>query len=534
MCETPHSPSDMDSTAASTPPASAIEIELKLAVSAHDLARLGQLGPVKRAARGRARTRQLHSVYYDTPHCDLQRDGVALRLRRTGRRWTQTLKGGGSVQGGLHLRQETDTPVAAQILNYQALSASGASPVLADAAARAALRPVFVTDFRRTTRELEPAPGTRFELCADVGTITSDTRTAPISEIELELIDGQPQALLDFALQLLQEIPFRLEPASKAQRGYALLAAEPAGPVKAGAPLLRPEMTVTEAFRAVALSCVAHLQANERGLLAEEDEEYLHQARVALRRLRSAFTVFGPAFPRQAFDELIEEIRWLGTYLGPARDWDVFATETLVAIAEAAPGDLGLHVLLERTAELRTEADRGARDAVASTRYTCMLLKLVDSLYREPWMAIADDMAAGKRGQPLLAFCAEVLTHRHRKVAKRGRNLAELDMAGLHALRIDIKKLRYAAEFFSTLHAKKGVRSYTAALTRLQSLLGGLNDAVAVERLCERLREQTEMPDGAYAEAIGMVRGWASAAARMHLRDLAAVWDIFQDAKKFW
>jgi hypothetical protein len=110
--------------------APAAEIELKLSISAEDAHKLGRLPAIRRSASGRARTQALHSVYYDTPEFDLRRSGVALRLRRDRGRWIQTLKGACEVQGGLHLRQELDTPVPAQILNYHALA--GASPVFSD------------------------------------------------------------------------------------------------------------------------------------------------------------------------------------------------------------------------------------------------------------------------------------------------------------------------------------------------------------------------------------------------------------------
>ena len=132
------------------------------------------------------------------------------------------MKGAGQVQGGLHLREEIDTSVPAQILNHHALAASSASPVFTDPALRAQLHPVFTTDFRRTLRNLELVPGTHVELCVDSGQVTAGSASAPISEIEIELKHGQPEALLAFARGLLDDIGLRLEPASKAQRGYAL------------------------------------------------------------------------------------------------------------------------------------------------------------------------------------------------------------------------------------------------------------------------------------------------------------------------
>jgi triphosphatase len=508
------------------------EIELKLAISASDLPKLARVPLLKSAARGRAIAGRVYSVYYDTPEFALRDQGVALRLRRIGARWLQTLKTAGRVEAGLHQREELETPVPAQMLNYPALAQSGAAAVLADPGLPLKLRPVFVTDFKRTTRQLEPAAGTQIEFCLDRGAISAGSSQLPLSEIELELKSGAAEQLLQFAFALLELVPLRLEPASKAERGYALAAGLLAAPLKASAPTLLPAMTVAQAFRTVVFSCIAHLQANERGLLETDDPEYLHQARVALRRLRSAFSVFNRAFPRTLFEEAIAEQRWLGSCLGPARDWDVFATQTLPDVCAAFPGEPGLHWLTERTAQLRAGADAMAREAVASARYTVMLLKLTGVFLREPWQQLGDDEGAALRGLPLTEFAARVLDRRHKKVLKSGHRWGKLDPAGLHALRIEIKKLRYAAEFFSTLYNKSEVREYLTALAELQELLGGLNDAATVERLLESLRQS----DGAsqWLEAAGLIRGWVAFGSRAHLNQLAEVWQRSLNSEAFW
>jgi len=508
------------------------EIELKLAISASEVPKLARVPLLKSASRGHAATARTYSIYYDTPEFALRDQGVALRLRRIGTHWLQTLKSAGRVEAGLHQREEFETPVPAQILNYPALAQSGAAPVLADPGLPLRLRPVFATDFKRTTRQLQPTAGTLIEFCLDRGVISAGAAQVPISEIELELKSGPPEQLLQFALGLLEFVPLRLEPASKAERGYALATGLTAAPVKASAPALLPAMTVAQAFHTVVFSCIAHLQANERGLLEAGDPEYLHQARVALRRLRSALSVFNRAFPRSLFEELITELRWLGGCLGPARDWDVFATETLRAVCAAFPGDSGLHWLTESTAELRAAANDTAREAVASTRYAVLLLKLGGIFLREPWEQLAGDASATLRALPLLEFAASVLERRHKRTLKSGHGLEKLDAAGLHALRIQIKKLRYAAEFFSALYNKGEVREYLSGLADLQELLGGLNDAVTIERLLEPLRES----EGAnqWLEAPGLIRGWAACGSRARLDQLAEAWQRFEDSKVFW
>jgi CHAD domain-containing protein len=117
-------------------------------------------------------------------------------------------------------------------------------------------------------------------------------------------------------------------------------------------------------------------------------------------------------------------------------------------------------------------------------------------------------------------------------VLKTGKNIGELDAPGLHALRIEIKKLRYAAEFFSALYEKKDVREYLIALTGLQELLGGLNDAATVERLLEPLRRGESA--GERGEAVGLLRGWTAAGTRARLDRLPKAWDEFRDRGVFW
>jgi triphosphatase len=509
-----------------------VEIELKLSIRPENAAKLARIKQLKSASRGRAVTTKLYSIYYDTPEFTLRDQGVALRLRRAGSRWVQTLKTAGRVEAGLHQRDELETPLPAQILNYTVLARSNAAPVLADPELPLKLRPVFVTEFKRTTRQLAPAAGSKIELCLDRGAVSAEDAQLPISEIELELKSGPPSALLDFALGLLEHVPLRLEPASKAERGYALAAGLLAAPVKASAPVLLPSMSVTEAFRTVVFSCIAHLQANERGLLETDDAEYLHQARVALRRLRSALSVFNRAFPRALFEEQIAELRWLGGFLGPARDWDVFAIETLPAVCAAFPGEPGLHWLIERTAELRAAADNSAREAVASARYTAVLLRLTGVFLREPWLQLADDAVAAERSLLLPEFAAGLLARRHKNVSNRGHHLTELDLPGLHALRIEIKKLRYAAEFFSALYDKKPVREYFTELAALQELLGGLNDAATVERLLEPLREGNG--SGQLLEGVGLLRGWTAAGTRARVDQLPSAWERFRQCGVFW
>ena len=523
---------DPDPAAAAPATLAPVEVELKFSIPPEAARKLGRLPEVRAAATGRAVTRRMRSIYYDTPDQALRARGMGLRLRREGSRWIQSLKRAGTIEGGLHRREEHETPVPAQLLDYPALAQHGLAELTASAAERDRLQPVFTCEFTRTARRLALAPASQIELTLDRGTILAGEAAEPVSEIELELKAGDAQPLLDFAQRLIEHLPLRLEPRSKAERGYDLIDRRAAEPVKATAPALHSDMSLTAALRSIVFGCVAQLQANEAGMLAAAEPEYLHQGRVALRRLRSAFSLFRRAFPRAGYEDVLEALRWLSERLGPARDWDVFVLTTLPQVSQALGNEAAVHTLTQRAQALRAAAGQQAMDALASRRYTAFLLGLNSLFSRQPWLALQNETAQALRGWPLRQYASDVLSRRHRKVTKRGRGHAALDASGLHALRIEIKKLRYAAEFFSALYERKPVRAYSTALAALQDLLGALNDAAAVERLCAVLREGEV--DASQHEAIGAVRGWAAATARDHLERLPQAWKRFRAADTFW
>src|SRR4030065_2661721 len=98
----------------------AIETELKLRIAPEQLARLKRHALLKEHQVTRPATRRLYNIYYDTPKLELHQSGMALRLRRAGRQWLQTLKGGGSVKAGLHQRNEGEGAVHGAALDFSA------------------------------------------------------------------------------------------------------------------------------------------------------------------------------------------------------------------------------------------------------------------------------------------------------------------------------------------------------------------------------------------------------------------------------
>ena len=181
---------------------------------------------------------------------------------------------------------------------------------------------MIATRFTRTTWRLHYG-GSDIEVVLNEGRVRADGASAPLIELELELKRGRAVDLFALAASIDESAPLRLGLMSKNERGYALAAGELGRPAKAEPVRLDAAMSDGAAFRAVALSCLRHFRRNEIALLAGRDAEALHQARVALRRLRTALTLFRHAVRGKPYREVREGLRWLAGRLGEARNLDV-------------------------------------------------------------------------------------------------------------------------------------------------------------------------------------------------------------------
>ena len=511
------------------PSGSASETELKLLIPPQALRRVSAHPAFKSATR--PVTKKLYSVYFDTPGHDLWRQGVALRLRRDGARWVQTVKGGGTVQGGLHQRTELETRLVGPLPDCAAIDSEAFSGLFSSPLLRAQLKPVFTTEFTRIRRILTLATETEVEVCVDRGELRCGGHSEVICELELELKSGAPRHLYEVALQLLDSVPLRVENRSKAERGYALLRGDRPTPVRARAAVLTADMPVNDAFKAIVWATLNHLQANEHGTLGSRDPEYLHQMRVALRRLRSALGMFAKVLPEKQAAPLVSEVKWLAGMLGPARDWDVFMTETLPPVLSEFGDRDGPAALGKQCARLRQAARRRARTALDSQRYQRLVLALAGWLVAESWLRPRDEAVLAALRAPATAFAGAVLERRFARVRKRGRNLQRLSAAELHRLRIAIKKLRYAVDFFATLYDAKRVRNLLARLSRLQNILGAMNDAAAVAGLTKAVncKSGTDI-----AEARGIVLDRVRSRAEALKYELYPAWKAMRGSRKCW
>jgi triphosphatase len=517
------------------------EFELKLAMSPEHVERLKR-HPILRdhKQRGGSTTRQV-SVYYDTPGFELLRKAVALRVRKIGAERIQTIKRAATNGKSRFARREWERRIEGDSPDLSHLEDRELKRLIAPHNARGDLKPVFVTEVTRQTWPLRLG-ASRIECALDIGEIKSDGRSEPVCEVELELKSGAPAGLFELARRLNKTVPLRLDPTSKAERGYHLAANAPPGPKKGEPVHLDPDMSVRDAFAQIARTCITHILANVGCAHDGKDPEGVHQLRVGIRRLRAAFSVFGQAIAEGDRAALGGELRWLQRELGPAREWDVFLSSSLAAVFKRFGTNRGLERLRETAEAARRRAYQRSRAALHNRRYTDLLLRL------EAWLdggldenGAAPSVASGRAAeesahlevldQPILEFSAGILRNRHVKVAKLGDKLRKLDERQLHELRIRVKKLRYATEFFRDLYTDKTAKRYVTELKSIQDALGHANDALVAHDLMGELDELS----GSDAEAaLNQLQSWASAAIKRDRKRLERLWHDFADLKPFW
>ncbi len=482
------------------------EYELKLWVDHSDLRRISRAPWFRRMEPSVPRRRQLQAVYFDTPDLALFKNRAAFRIRKESGRYVQCLKRRLVDAAGAVARQEYEHVVRGIVPDLDAFDNADLEGIISRDDG-SCLAPVFETRIKRTIRYLTCPDGTKIEFDTDVGDILAGNKSVEVCEIELELREGDPSQLFRVAELVLDTVPARLGVGTKASRGYELLRGSVNQWRRATKLSLSRDDSVEDAFVRALLNAIDHLRSNEQCVMFRTHAEGVHQMRIAVRRMRSALSICKAVVPSQQYAFLHGELKWLLDELGPARDMDVFQSELLNPVADAIPDERMLTVLRQRADKRCDDCYRVAQEAVASKRYTKLILRLSEWLLAREWRQGASAEQEAILARPVREFADSVLDTRLKRVRKRGKRPKSLDDTQLHDLRIEVKKLRYTAEFFRTLYPK--TKRYLAMLRQLQDEIGQLNDiCVARELLNVMTGDDESGADPDLRFAFGLVLGW--------------------------
>jgi len=464
------------------------EIELKFGVPEEAVV------AIERALRRYGgRSHSIASHYWDSADRRLAEAGISLRLRKSAGRWEQTVKATGPNPAerleetvARHGRWEAPGPSPELLMH----AGTPADPLLVSALARpgdtapAPLLPVFSSVIKRLALEIEVG-GARVEIDFDRGAIHAGDRSLPVVEVEAELKQGDAAALIDVARAGVDAHGLWLSTASKAARGDRLAGrADAPRAVKSRRAKLDDDASGSEIFRAVIRSCLDQVLANASVIAdGELDDEAIHQLRVGLRRMRTAWRelaswrgALAPTWEAPA----AELFRALGAY----RDRQTVAASMQQRLAAAGSPEPVL-----RPPGTPPDSDPVALVRAASFQHA--LLDVIAFLLAPASAAApANDLPGGGTEaavEPPHHVIGAHLDKLHSRLKRSARRFDELDELERHGVRKRLKRLRYLSELVAPLYRDGRVGRFLEQLEPAQDELGHYMDLVVALRLAHEL-----------------------------------------------
>jgi triphosphatase len=471
------------------------EVELKFLIESGGLPMLDALPVIGKRLR-RAPRKHIETTYFDTSDRRFTDNGLALRVRKQNKGTLLSLKQAGPTAMA---REEWERPIAGDRPNADDMSGTPAETLLQGNGGDANLAPLYTVAVDRASFLVKEGSA-QIEVAVDRGEIKHEGSELPVCELELELKKGDPRQLFALAQRFIDKAPLRLSLVSKGDRGDRLADGSWGRPVGASTPKLSSGMTAAQAFQTICHSCLYDFMLNEPAVDDDGDIEGVHRARIAIRRLRAAFSLFRPMVDDRDYDRLRRELSWLSDRLGAARDLDVMQVETFEPRVHAGAAPLGAISLLDEVTKRRREARRNLHEALNSDRMRKLLFDLVRWLDHGEWHERAEALA------PVLTQARELLARRFRKLRKNARHLAEADAETRHDIRIAAKKLRYMSEFFANLVAggkrQSRFETFVRSLEKIQGALGEIQDGAARARFLQSLVTNMALEEQASRAAI--------------------------------
>lgn len=503
------------------------EQELKLHVPKEAQAAVEQA-----VRRGRAQHIQLRALYFDTPSRELVRARIALRLRLEGQQWVQTLKmPGENSLSRIEINQ--DRPDSTLDLSvYEGTAAGEVFKQL-----KQPLEICYETDVQRLFRQTRTASGT-VEIAFDRGWIKAGALQLPISEVEFELIRGPLTAIFELGRRWQKKFGLILDFRSKAERGDRL--AQLAQTLKTldtrealdedatkqktlaqrqqVAQFWSPRTAQTVSIKTsshahgiahvladVTAECLEQIVRNA-AFLCEVDtagvyqcanSEHVHQLRVGIRRLRSAWSFFDGLAPLPS-PEHREAITFFFSQLGLTRDDDVLREFLLPALEKAGQPPLNFPSFVTQNSGVAVAKSHAFQD---------WLLDMLESVVTTPTSPAVlspdtqirvneQDVGSGDfpfprtlQERPLKPLLLKKLKKWHRQILKEGLTFGTLALERQHVLRKKCKRLRYALQFCESLLNTADLTAYRKQLSTTQDILGEMNDLFVAESLFVDLRD---------------------------------------------
>ena len=236
---------------------------------------------------------------------------------------------------------------------------------------------------------------------------------------------------------------------------------------------LHPEAPVKMSAQTIITVFLQIARANEKGVLADYDTEFLHDYRVSLRKVRSVLSLFKGVYSQEQTAQLKKDFAAIMQQTNTLRDLDVYLLNK-ASYFKMVPADThgGLEILFGYLLEQRKKEHKGVSKVLRSKMYRQEIDRL-EKLFADGVHLTTGPRAIAKS----LTFACRLIFKRYEKVCKIARNIdSQTEDNAIHELRINCKKLRYLMEFFAPLFPEEEMKTLIKALKLLQDNLGNFND----------------------------------------------------------
>lgn len=470
---------------------------------------------------GTIQTRQkLNSVYFDTAGLALRKAGIVLRVRHDTKTSSKVksrilgvkLRNG----GGAFARAEEEIEVNADIPDID-LFRKEIRDQLQQIIAGQKLLVQFTTKIERRTFLINQAE-LQIEMAFDQGAVDGTQCSVPLSEIELEQKSGSPAAFYDYASKFCLTHSLTLDFVSKSDKGFQMIGADVSMNSSDAGIKLKKSNSAAKAAIAIIKATSDHFTWQWVGCRNGNDADAVHQARVELRRLRSAFSIFREILPQPEAKALDIRCKEIADGFAMARKLDVFLAAFKDIQVESTVGQAtatSLSNALEPARRAAYQSVKSVLDAAKTSALVIDIHRFVEMLDSEP----ATETRIGSLAQ-------SVVERLYAKALKRGRKIANLTPLELHRLRITLKKLRYGIEFFiEILDNQKKWKKRIKTIKQLQETLGSLNDVAETQNLLDSTLGAKAQN---HASIIGFVLGWQTRDSAEKKRELTELWHDFK------
>lgn len=474
-----------------------MEIELKF-----QLPESKKKSVLQALSKQKAQKIQLQAKYYDTAERLLAKNYVAIRLRQEGEHWVQTFKAASKnhlqrIEEDIYLGKCAQEPeLDLSLYKHNQTVQTVLREVLGEAPAELQLQ--FQTNVQRTFHIFE-FEGSHIEVCLDDGEIRTPTDHAQICEVEFELKQGSAQELIQFAKTWVDQYQLWLDVRSKAERGNLLAQGKVvSAATKAKSLNLDKDVSAEQAIKQIIENTLNHILPNAAAIadgVAEAD--HIHQARVGLRRLRSALKHFSN-WSAQIDPMWESQLAEIFRALGQSRDNEAIQDSVVPLVKQVCDFDF----------PFPENVDTNIAELLSDSKTTQLFLSLFSFSY-------SDQQSKSK----LSKQAAKSLTKLYQKILKDAAQFSSLAVEQQHRTRKRVKQLRYCIDFIAGIYPEKQVQQFLSKLQPIQEYLGFYNDLFVAEQIFEQ--QATEHPQ--FLFALGWVKAQQPHVAKKAAKKLQAL-----------